>query len=207
MTELDYGVGNVTAALKRSGQWDNTLIVVTSDNGGPLGTSAVCSAAVAWSHCYKGSHEAPQIADHTTNFPYRGGKHTWYEGKSAVVTGGVLSRHRAVTWRKGLSACFSSTDKGGVRVFAMLSGGLIPEGRRGTTCVPAWSLKEQQLQPASQFLKEWQLLPAPRFLNSPEMSPQLRRHAALQRLVPHAGGGCRKGHSAGQHWPRACGRR
>jgi arylsulfatase A-like enzyme len=37
VTELDYGIGNVTAALKASGQWDNTLIVVTSDNGGPLG--------------------------------------------------------------------------------------------------------------------------------------------------------------------------
>lgn len=47
MTELDYGIGNVTAALKASGQWDNTLIVVTSDNGGPLGMCGVKRAGVS----------------------------------------------------------------------------------------------------------------------------------------------------------------
>ena len=57
--ELDHLVSNVTNALKRTGMWDDTLIIFTSDNGGPL--------------------------DHTTNYPLRGGKHTFWEGGVRVV--------------------------------------------------------------------------------------------------------------------------
>ena len=32
---IDEGIGNVTAALKAKGMWDNTLMVVVADNGGP----------------------------------------------------------------------------------------------------------------------------------------------------------------------------
>jgi arylsulfatase A-like enzyme len=32
---LDEGVGNVTAALKAAGMWEDTLIFFTADNGGP----------------------------------------------------------------------------------------------------------------------------------------------------------------------------
>lgn len=53
-TELDWGVRNVTSALKEAGIWNNTVLVVTSDNGGPL--------------------------PHTYNWPLRGGKHTYWEG-------------------------------------------------------------------------------------------------------------------------------
>ena len=36
LLELDYAVGNVTAALKKAEMWhDRTLLVLTSDNGGP----------------------------------------------------------------------------------------------------------------------------------------------------------------------------
>jgi arylsulfatase A-like enzyme len=36
LLELDYAVGNVTAALKNAEMWhDRTLLVLTSDNGGP----------------------------------------------------------------------------------------------------------------------------------------------------------------------------
>jgi len=54
LTELDWGISNVTSALKQAGMWNNTVIVVTSDNGGPL--------------------------PHTYNWPLRGGKHTYWEG-------------------------------------------------------------------------------------------------------------------------------
>ena len=53
-TELDYGLGNVTAALKRSAMYANTVIVFVSDNGGPL--------------------------DHSNNYPLRGGKGSLWEG-------------------------------------------------------------------------------------------------------------------------------
>lgn len=58
-TELDYGVGNVTAALQRSGLWPNTVLFLVSDNGAQL--------------------------DHGYNWPLRGGKHTWFEGGVRVV--------------------------------------------------------------------------------------------------------------------------
>ena len=48
LTELDFGVGNTTEELKRTGLWDDSLLVFTSDNGGPL--------------------------NHGTNAPLRGGK-------------------------------------------------------------------------------------------------------------------------------------
>jgi len=70
-TELDYLVGNITAAVKAAGMWNNTLIVFTSDNGGPL--------------------------DHTTNYPLRGGKHTFWDGGVRVVAalgGGILPEGR-----------------------------------------------------------------------------------------------------------------
>ena len=53
-TELDYGVANVTDALKESGLWPTTVLVLVSDNGGPL--------------------------DHSTNWPLRGGKASNWEG-------------------------------------------------------------------------------------------------------------------------------
>ncbi len=52
---MDDGVGKVVAALKANGQWENTLVVFTSDNGGLLAASA-------------------------TNGPLRGGKQDMYEG-------------------------------------------------------------------------------------------------------------------------------
>ena len=53
-TVLDSSVKNVTSALKSVGVWANTVIIFTTDNGGPL--------------------------DHSYNYPLRGGKHTYWEG-------------------------------------------------------------------------------------------------------------------------------
>ena len=65
-TELDYGVGNITAALRRNGMWDDTLLIFMSDNGGPL--------------------------DHSSNWPLRAGKGSEFEGGyrvTAFVAGGA----------------------------------------------------------------------------------------------------------------------
>jgi arylsulfatase A-like enzyme len=59
--ELDFLVGNVTQKLQELKQWNNTVVIFTSDNGGPLG--------------------------HTTNYPLRGGKHTFWDGGVRVVAG------------------------------------------------------------------------------------------------------------------------
>ena len=66
---IDEALHNVTAALRATGMWENTLMVVASDNGGSLSASRA------------------------SNFPLRGGKFSWLEGgirTTAWVTGGVL---------------------------------------------------------------------------------------------------------------------
>lgn len=59
LSAADESIGNVTKALQDAGMWENTLVVFTTDNGGP---TAVCAA--------QGS----------SNYPKRGGKCTVYEG-------------------------------------------------------------------------------------------------------------------------------
>ncbi len=59
---MDDGIGQVVKALKESGQYENTLIVFTSDNGGHL----------------------PSMAN---NGPTRDGKQSMYEGGLRVPTG------------------------------------------------------------------------------------------------------------------------
>eukprot|EP00730_Choanoeca_flexa_P012448 TRINITY_DN4284_c0_g1_i1.p1 TRINITY_DN4284_c0_g1~~TRINITY_DN4284_c0_g1_i1.p1 ORF type:complete len:569 (+),score=147.90 TRINITY_DN4284_c0_g1_i1:3-1709(+) len=56
---LDEGIGNVTAALEAQGMLDDTLIVFTTDNGGPVVGGDAIGAR---------------------NYPLRGGKHSAYEG-------------------------------------------------------------------------------------------------------------------------------
>ena len=59
VSAMDEGVGNITAALETAGLADNTIIVFTSDNGADV-------------YCVK------QVTG--SNFPFRGGKRSLYEG-------------------------------------------------------------------------------------------------------------------------------
>lgn len=76
LTELDTAVGRIVTALKNGSLYDSTLIVFVSDNGGPL--------------------------DHATNFPLRGGKHTFWQGGVQVtgfLSGGALPiDRRGAAW-------------------------------------------------------------------------------------------------------------
>lgn len=68
---IDEGIANVTQALKSKGMWENTLLVVSADNGGPSFSDQKAAS----------------------NFPLRGGKYTLFEGGirvNAFVTGGLL---------------------------------------------------------------------------------------------------------------------
>jgi arylsulfatase I/J len=81
---LDDMVGNVTAALKAAGLWDNLLWVGSSDNGGPVDPG--------WGG---------------NNFPLRGGKASNLEGGirvNAFATGGFIPPALRGTVEEGLIA-------------------------------------------------------------------------------------------------------
>jgi len=61
---LDDNIKNVTDALKAKGMWDNTLMIFSSDNGGPIDVEE--NAA--------------------NNYPLRGGKYSEFEGGVYVVS-------------------------------------------------------------------------------------------------------------------------
>ena len=102
---LDDQLKNITDTMKALGMWENTLMVLSSDNGGfvspengPCNTTTGTSgtAGTDWGHgaaCFNGQSGA-------SNYPLRGGKATNYEG--------------------------------GIRVNAFVSGGFLPEKVRGT---------------------------------------------------------------------------
>ena len=67
----DSVFGNATRALRESGMWGNTLVVMTSDNGGPSGVDG----------------------GDANNWPLRGGKKTEFEGGvrvNAFLSGGFI---------------------------------------------------------------------------------------------------------------------
>ena len=65
---LDQGIGDVIAALKKNGEYENTLIIFSSDNGGQVNVGG-------------------------TNGPHRGGKQDMYEGGVKVPTCAVWKGH------------------------------------------------------------------------------------------------------------------
>ncbi|XP_067930053.1 arylsulfatase J-like isoform X1 [Watersipora subatra] len=65
LSVLDDSIGNLTAALKKSGMYENTILIFTTDNGGP---------ADGVSHNY------------ASNWPLRGCKHTNWEGGVRAVS-------------------------------------------------------------------------------------------------------------------------
>ena len=72
LTAADEGIGNLTKALKEAGLWENTLVVLTTDNGGPTTVG-----------CAQGS----------SNYPKRGGKCSLWEGGTtgdALLAGPAL---------------------------------------------------------------------------------------------------------------------
>jgi arylsulfatase B len=72
---MDAILASLVERLQKLGMWDNTLMVVTSDNGGPVNPSESAS----------------------TNYPLRGGKYSDWEGgvrATAFVSGGYLPPHR-----------------------------------------------------------------------------------------------------------------
>ena len=123
---VDESIANVTTALKSRGMWENTLLVVSADNGGP----AFCD-----------SHQA-------SNYPLRGGKHSFFEGGvrvAAFVSGGLLP---ASMRGKNISSPIHIADW--FSTFAGLAGVVATDDHAG---VPALdSIDQWPAQPKSRAL-------------------------------------------------------
>ena len=81
---VDDLMRNLTNTLKELNMWNNTLVLFSSDNGGPSSKKVSGSAA--------------------NNYPLRGGKHTsWEGGHRAIsfVSGGVVPKERRGTKLEG----------------------------------------------------------------------------------------------------------
>jgi arylsulfatase I/J len=81
---IDEHIGNVTDTIKSQGMWDNTLVVMHADNGGPLKAGA-------------------------NNYPLKGGKFGNWEGgirAAAFASGGFLPKAVRGTKLTGLMAAW-----------------------------------------------------------------------------------------------------
>jgi len=82
LTAADEGIGQIVDELQAAGMWGNTLVVVTTDNGGPLNGLE-----------YDDWSPPDGSARGVSNFPLRGGKGSVFEGGisgDALLAGGVL---------------------------------------------------------------------------------------------------------------------
>ncbi|CAJ1355173.1 unnamed protein product [Effrenium voratum] len=80
---MDEVVGNITGALKSKNMWENTLMILSSDNGGPV--------------------HLPENA--ASNWPLRGGKYGFFEGGirvPAFVAGGYVPSQLRGTSNSGM---------------------------------------------------------------------------------------------------------
>ena len=122
---LDEGVGNVSAALRANQMWHQTVMIFSTDNGGPV----------------------PEMA---SNFPLRGSKGTCWEGGAkgiGFVTGGsyffghLWSRELRVTFPRGVEshAMIHVTDwLPTLCEIAGCDGGAHPTGTKALDGVSAW---------------------------------------------------------------------
>mmetsp|Transcript_18321 Transcript_18321/g.40070 ORF Transcript_18321/g.40070 Transcript_18321/m.40070 type:complete len:601 (+) Transcript_18321:53-1855(+) len=81
---LDKRIGGVVQLLMEQKMYRDTLIIFSSDNGGPLGSGA-------------------------NNYPLRGGKHSNFDGGvrvPAFVSGGFVPENRRGSWHSGLMAAW-----------------------------------------------------------------------------------------------------
>jgi len=83
LTAADEGIGQIVDGLRDAGMWDDTVVVVTTDNGGPVGNQEydILSPPLGTSKGY-------------SNYPFRGGKGSVFEGGikgDALLSGGALA--------------------------------------------------------------------------------------------------------------------
>lgn len=84
---LDMQLGRVRGLLEQEGLWSDTLMILTSDNGGYVEEVQFCNSTTPHgTECFNGESGA-------NNYPLRGGKYYPFEGgirSNAFVSGGFL---------------------------------------------------------------------------------------------------------------------
>jgi len=121
---LDHGIGMVLDALRQTGQYENTLIIFTSDNGGLL-------------------------RDEANNGPLRDGKQSVYEGGLRVPTAFVWEDKIAA----GASTDLKSATLDLLPTLASVAGLDIPSGLDGSDISPALYEKDLNLDRALYFVR------------------------------------------------------
>ena len=109
--QFDWTVGQLTKALKRLGLDENTLIILTSDNGPVLDDGY-------------DDHAEELLGSHKPGGPFRGGKYSAFEAGSAVPF--IVSWPGHVSEGKTSDALVALTDA--VASMAHLLGERLPEG-------------------------------------------------------------------------------
>ena len=154
----DESIANVTAKLKEKGLWDDTLVIVTTDNGGP---TALCAV--------QGS----------SNEPLRGGKCTIWQGGTtgdALLSGPALDKlgvatpqvydnlFHVVDWLPTLAAMTQTIPSGksldGVNHLAALQGSTVKPRQElfvGYAMLPDMPHNHVWYGPAIRW-KQWKLI-------------------------------------------------
>lgn len=84
VNNIDTHIGRIVQALKDKGMWNNTLLMLTADNGGPIYNNGTAGA---------------------NNYPLHGGKRSNWEGGvrvNALVSGGFIPAARRGAVEEGL---------------------------------------------------------------------------------------------------------
>jgi len=75
---IDVSIGKIVTALKEKDMFDNTIIVFTNDNGGPIAAPEEPTDGLLYYICYPWGNWGQDSG--STNYPLRGGKQAAYEG-------------------------------------------------------------------------------------------------------------------------------
>ncbi|XP_065187655.1 arylsulfatase I-like [Sycon ciliatum] len=96
VTAMDEAIGNITQAYKDQGLWENTMLIFTTDNGGPVTVGANNwplrgSKATVWEGGTRGSAFIHGFMLNKTGYTYNGMTHAvdWYPTVVSIAGGKV----------------------------------------------------------------------------------------------------------------------
>jgi arylsulfatase A-like enzyme len=137
-TAWDDGLKNITALFKAKGMWPKTLLVMSSDNGGPIygGGAANNVSSTSALYLFVLGETVQVVADpqveHETNISDKPGVLRWYTTADLYL----------VPWSAKLTLRFGqyplrggkmSNWEGGIRTIAVVGGGFLAKELWGTT--------------------------------------------------------------------------